>query len=89
MRAVLAAFADAPNVWRYGLELANQTGLQSGTLYPLLMRLADDRYLESKWMEPSVPGRPPRHAYRLTATGVAFAHAQLVKASLRLNAKRT
>jgi PadR family transcriptional regulator, regulatory protein PadR len=75
IRAVLAALIERPQQWRYGLELARETDLKSGTLYPLLIRLADDGYLESRWMEPEKPGRPPRHAYRLNAKGVAFAHA--------------
>jgi DNA-binding PadR family transcriptional regulator len=30
--------------------------------------------LESKWQPAAEEGRPPRHTYRLTAAGVAFAH---------------
>jgi DNA-binding PadR family transcriptional regulator len=46
---LLAAFLDEPARWRYGYELAKQTGIGSGTLYPALMRLADDGYLEQRW----------------------------------------
>jgi DNA-binding PadR family transcriptional regulator len=70
---VLVALAASPTVWRYGLSLSKETGLGSGTLYPLLMRLADQGYLEASWLAPEKPGRPPRHAYRLTARGVALA----------------
>jgi PadR family transcriptional regulator PadR len=59
--------------WHYGYELSKQTGLKSGTLYPLLIRLSDQRLLESEWREPERPGKPPRHAYRLTLSGLAFA----------------
>lgn len=52
-----------------------ETGLQSGTLYPLLMRMTEQGLVEAEWREPERPGRPPRHAYRLTAAGVALAHA--------------
>jgi PadR family transcriptional regulator, regulatory protein PadR len=69
----LAAFAAAPRDWRYGLSLAEETGLKSGTLYPLLIRLAAQGFLEAKWNEPDRPGRPPRHAYRLTREGLALA----------------
>jgi len=72
---VLGALAGTPRNWRYGLELARETGLKSGTLYPLLIRLADDGYLESRWIPPERPGRPARHAYRLNAKGIAFARA--------------
>ena len=40
-----------------------ETNLKSGTLYPLLMRLADDGLLESEWQEPVPPARAPRHAF--------------------------
>jgi DNA-binding PadR family transcriptional regulator len=50
-----------------------ETGLHSGTLYPLLMRMTDQGLVEAEWREPSQPGRPARHAYRLTAQGRAVA----------------
>ena len=39
--SVLAALCEEPSQWRHGYALARQTGLKSGTLYPILMRLAD------------------------------------------------
>lgn len=72
-RELLAAMAERPRSWHYGYELYKQTGLQSGTLYPLLMRLSDQGLLESQWLEPERPGKPPRHAYKLTPTGLALA----------------
>lgn len=50
-----------------------ETGLSSGTLYPLLMRMTDQGLVEAEWREPAQPGRPARHAYRLTAAGFALA----------------
>jgi PadR family transcriptional regulator PadR len=72
-RRVLAVLAGDPSVWRHGLALAGETGLSSGTLYPLLSRLREGGYLESEWLEPEVRGRPPRQVYRLTAAGRALA----------------
>ncbi len=69
-RAVLAALSSQPQAWRYGYDLARDTGLKSGTLYPLLIRLADQGFLEAEWRQPLQPGRPPRHAYRLTEAGL-------------------
>lgn len=69
---VLAILAEAGADWRHGYELANQAGIKSGTLYPLLIRLESLGYLEAQWQEAPVPGRPPRHVYRLTAEGVRF-----------------
>ena len=75
-QALLAALAAQPQAWRYGYDLSKETGLKSGTLYPLLMRLSDQGLLESEWRAPVQTGRPPRHAYRLTAAGAALAFAQ-------------
>ncbi len=72
-RAVLAAFAVHPEAWRYGYDLSRETGIKPGTLYPMLMRLSEHRLLDSEWRPSLTPGRPPRHAYRLTEDGAAFA----------------
>jgi len=73
---VLAAFAASPAAWRYGYDLCRETALKAGTLYPMLIRLADQGLLAAKWLPPEKPGRPARHAYRLTARGLAFAREQ-------------
>lgn len=75
-RALLAALAAAGRNWSYGYELTSLTGVRSGTLYPLLIRLEGQGYLEAEWQEPVASGRPPRHAYRLTAAGRRLAQAQ-------------
>jgi len=72
-RKLLAVMLRKPRAWHYGYELSRDTGLSSGTLYPLLMRLSDQGLLESHWQEPERPGKPPRHVYRLTSEGLAFA----------------
>lgn len=69
----MATLLTQPLDWRYGYELCKLTKLSSGTLYPLLMRLEGRGFLESKWTEPERVGRPPRHAYRLSPQGAAFA----------------
>jgi PadR family transcriptional regulator len=65
---VLLALAANPVQWRYGYDLATEVHLKSGSLYPILIRLADRELLETSW-ELGPPGRPPRHLYRLTPTG--------------------
>jgi DNA-binding PadR family transcriptional regulator len=75
MLLLLKALSVRPGAWRHGYDLMKETGLQSGTLYPLLIRLTDQRLAEAEWREPAQPGRPARHAYRLTAEGVALARA--------------
>ena len=68
--AVLFALADDPTSWRYGYELCQQVDLKAGSMYPILMRLADRGLLETTWETDAPSGRPPRHLYRLTATGL-------------------
>jgi len=72
-RELLMTLLQDPKTWRHGYDLSKDTGLKSGTLYPLLMRLSDQGLLESKWRETEEPGRPARHLYRLTTRGAAAA----------------
>jgi PadR family transcriptional regulator len=67
--AVLRALLERPGEWRYGYELGQQVGLRAGSLYPILMRLADRELLEATWEDAPPAGRPARHLYRLTAAG--------------------
>lgn len=64
---VLLALADSAG-WRYGYDLATEVQLKSGSLYPILVRLADRGLLETSW-GPAEGSRPPRHLYRLTSLG--------------------
>jgi PadR family transcriptional regulator PadR len=72
---ILEAFLDHPAEWKYGYDLSRSTGLKSGTLYPILMRLADRKLLETAW-ETSELGKPPRHMYRFTPDGMQYAREQ-------------
>ena len=78
--AVLAALAAEPSAWRHGYDLARETGLKSGTLYPILIRLADREIVQACWEEGEPAGRPRRHLYRLTSDGLAAATAALAAA---------
>ncbi len=71
--AVLQALAADPARWRHGYDLCTELGLQPGSMYPILIRLADRGVLETGWETERVPGRPPRHLYRLTGAGRAYA----------------
>jgi PadR family transcriptional regulator PadR len=75
--SVLAALCAEPREWRHGYGIARDTGLKSGTLYPILIRLADRGLVEARWEEGQPAGRPRRHLYRLTSGGVASAGAAL------------
>lgn len=69
---VLDAFLHSPKDWKYGYDISRNTGLKSGTLYPILMRLAERKLLETSWETVEI-GKPPRHLYRLTPDGMHFA----------------
>jgi DNA-binding PadR family transcriptional regulator len=77
---VLRLLLAEPATWHYGYEISQRTGLKSGTLYPILIRLADQGWLETRWAEPQRQGRPARHTYRLTPVGARAASALVAKA---------
>ena len=58
---------------QYGYGLMKETGVKSGTLYPILMRLTDRDLLTTNWETSETPGRPPRQLYALTAEGRRYA----------------
>lgn len=72
-RRLLAALSASAGRWRHGYDLSREAGIPSGTLYPLLIRLEAQGHLEAEWRDAEEPGRPPRHVYRLTASGVRLA----------------
>jgi PadR family transcriptional regulator PadR len=86
--SVLAALHEQPSQWQHGYALATATGLKSGTLYPILIRLADRGLVEACWQEEPQPGRPRRHLYRLTADGAARATQALAAAAARQQSRR-
>ena len=73
--AVVLALAEDPAGWRHGYDLCQQTGLKAGSIYPILIRLADRGWLETAWETEIPSGRPLRHLYRLTEVGLGQAKA--------------
>src|SRR5262249_40909136 len=69
---VLSALAAAPGRWRHGYALCQETGVKSGSMYPILMRLVERSLLEADWEDSPLPGRPARHLYRITGAGLAL-----------------
>lgn len=69
---VLSVMQEDPGTAMYGLQLSRSTGLKSGTLYPLLDRLEEVGWVESRWETPDPTARrhPRRRYYSLTGTGV-------------------
>jgi PadR family transcriptional regulator, regulatory protein PadR len=68
---VLGAFTLAPTEGLSGAAIAKRTNLRSGTLYPILFRLEQTKWLESEWEagDPSEMGRPRCRFYKITALG--------------------
>src|SRR5436305_8311557 len=76
---VLRLLLEEPTAWHYGYEISQRTRLKSGTLYPILIRLADQGWLETRWAESERQGRPARHTYRLTQVGLKQASTLVAK----------
>lgn len=74
--ALLGHLLTAAPGWKHGYGLMQELGIKSGSLYPLLMRLSDDGFLESRNEPSPLAGRPPRREYRLSASGVELARAR-------------
>ncbi|MEV4053575.1 PadR family transcriptional regulator [Amycolatopsis sp. NPDC049688] len=79
---VLRALLQRPTREQYGLELCAETGLPSGTIYPIVARLENFGWLESRWEDPNehiTEGRPRRRYYRLTDDGAEQARVALAR----------
>jgi DNA-binding PadR family transcriptional regulator len=87
--SVVLALAADPQAWRHGYDLCQETGLKAGTMYPILIRLAGQGLLETVWEQTRAPGRPPRHLYRLSRSGLALARDLARPASAVAEAKTT
>ncbi len=68
---VLHAIAEGV---RYGFDIADRTGLQTGTVYPALRRLDTLGFVRSNWESEKVARReqrPARRYYEITASGTS------------------
>jgi DNA-binding PadR family transcriptional regulator len=57
---------------RHGFDLLDETGLESGTVYPILRRLERAGLVRSRWeavQRARAEGRPPRRYYELSGAG--------------------
>jgi PadR family transcriptional regulator PadR len=72
---VLEAFLDNPSDQLSGSDVQKRSGIASGTLYPILLRLESAGWFVSRWeaIDPSSAGRPRRRLYRLTPSGLSRA----------------
>ncbi|WP_376702515.1 PadR family transcriptional regulator [Mesorhizobium sp. ISC25] len=76
---VLKIFIDAPRKPRSGIEISRESGIASGTLYPILDRLEDAGWFASAWenVDPAEVGRPRRRYYTITGEGYNAANEAL------------
>jgi PadR family transcriptional regulator PadR len=81
--AVLRALLATPSTPRWGRDIAQETGLKSGTLHPILARLEQAGWVESHWEAPEAhedQGRPRRRYYRFAPEGAQTAQLALAEA---------
>ena len=71
----LESFLENPTDELSGADVQKRSGLASGTLYPILLRLESAGWFVSRWeaVDPASFGRPRRRLYRLTPSGLARA----------------
>jgi PadR family transcriptional regulator PadR len=65
---------------RYGFDVADRTGLKTGTVYPSLRRLESLGYVRSSWESEKTARReqrPARRYYEITAAGSAALEAAI------------
>jgi len=72
---VLDTFLQHPTDELSGADVQRRSGLASGTLYPILLRLESAGWFVSRWenIDPATAGRPRRRLYRLTPGGLSRA----------------
>lgn len=72
---VLEAFLEDPATELAGADVQKRSGIASGTLYPILLRLETAGWFVSRWetVDPTSVGRPRRRLYRLTPGGLTRA----------------
>jgi PadR family transcriptional regulator, regulatory protein PadR len=80
---VLYVFSESGHVELTGADIHDRTGMLSGTLYPILIRLREAGWLSDRWEDgkPAELGRPNRRYYRLTASGARAYKSALPKAT--------
>ncbi|MFI9550305.1 PadR family transcriptional regulator [Nonomuraea endophytica] len=71
--AVLTALAGKGADWSHGYDLCRTLDLKAGTVYPILIRLAERDLVQTSWESDPPRGRPARHLYRLTTAGAELA----------------
>ena len=82
--AVLRVLLETPSAAHYGLEIARQAGLKTGTVHPILARLQQAGWIDAFWEAPTDhedTGRPRRRYYRFTSDGAETARHAIAEAT--------
>ena len=68
---VLGALMSCRQAELSGAQIGRTTKLPTGTLYPILLRLDQAGWVNSRWEDgdPHILGRPRRRFYRISALG--------------------
>ena len=82
LERVLRVFLADASARRYGYDLMKAARLPSGTLYPMLARLEDQKLVTSAWETPQAGGERPRRYYQLTGEGIRVARLELARVRL-------
>jgi DNA-binding IclR family transcriptional regulator len=78
---ILAALVGHASRDRHAADICAQTGLRTGTVYPVLARLEALQWVESGWEQRlHEQGWPRRRYYRLSPYGLAMARGTLASA---------
>ncbi|MEV7227290.1 helix-turn-helix transcriptional regulator [Polymorphospora sp. NPDC051019] len=88
--AVLAALLGADDWEMHGWAIMKQTGKSGPTIYKILERLTDAKWLTWRWEDAATadPAKPRRRYYKLTPHGAENARAILAKQQQKQAAPR-
>ncbi|GAB2633445.1 PadR family transcriptional regulator [Nocardia goodfellowii] len=83
---VLRVLLSRPADEHYGLKIAQESGLATGSIYPILARLETAGWVTSEFekIDESREGRRRRRHYQLTDDGAARAQIEINKAQQQL-----
>lgn len=78
---VLSVFISHPKKEYSGADICRETGLKSGTVYPMLLKMTENGWLKNEWenVDPKKVGRPKRRMYVLTEKGSIHGHKILIE----------
>lgn len=91
LRVLKVLLSDVPGA-HYGLEMAQEASLPTGTIYPILARLERAGWVTSEWEQlrsvDLTRGRHPRRYYRLSPKGAERAKTELERVQMELGSLR-